>query len=1078
MKREIVKKLNQNSELGTLVQKVRVTNGEEESYYVIKRIRNISLPLCKTIFEKETQALSKLKGCSNIVRFYKSEVREQKDGSKEGIISMEYIDGKPLASIIHSAPTIAVRYQLVKQLIHAVRYAHNNLIIHRDINPQNILVTDSNQLKLIDFGISKIYGLIQDGTTYQFATHGYAAPEVTIHSENASERSDIYSIGAVIWTLFTGKLPPQASNFTTYIKRASGMDIILKRVLCKMCAYDPQERYSDLDECEDDLAPLYQTYCSSDEKYYFAVSFKTKERLRSLSLVRKNATSLDIEQYLEKQFIDCYASISGQDQDIYRFDGRNITIDCVFDNDIFHIASIKKIDAYKREDQKRFAFPVSGRCCFVNSVNVPGIRNNCTMELYNRINDFFDDATSQQNIDREYENQYGIWRIFIQAMIQDVANSVEKLDYIGVKYVEGEMLFQLKENGFIEHTFSQDTVFVIEEKSKGTKKPRVRQIGSFVEFRDDGFILVVKPFSKLYRVPGVGMLSVDYSKEILQYRRQETAFEEFRRSETISNGNLKSILVGAEEPRVFRSIQNSEFFDQQLDITQKRAVRKILNAEDIAMIQGPPGTGKTNVLVEVIRQILAENANNPSRSQRMLIVSQSHAAVDKVLEDISPYISRDATTIRIGSPEKIKQPINSRFGLKSCQDVWAREAIENSYNKLDSILKKLNICVEDFSSYAKAFDDLRIANLKEEDKASRKRIVQDFENQYQIDSMNVSLQICLTLYKWIHSINENNPLGEYYVKNAVIVAGTCSGFIADPNVKDMVFDYVFIDEAAKATLPEIMVSMVRAQKVVLVGDHMQLPPMIDQEALRNASEKISAEELRNVGFGKLFEMLPAICKETLSTQYRMHPCIGELVSSLFYKGQVQNGVSAEERAIELPTLKGSAITWISTSRIGDKRFEQSAGSSFENTVEVSIILEQLKQIDKEMTNSPVTYTIGIITPYKAQLELIKKRLLYQDLKQIKVDINTVDAFQGSQRDIIIYSTVRSSTTRSIGFLKEHSRLNVSFSRAKRALIIIGDADFLENNRDRQNVFPSVLHYIKERTDYCRLIYAEDSIYAK
>ena len=138
-------------------------------------------------------------------------------------------------------------------------------------------------------------------------------------------------------------------------------------------------------------------------------------------------------------------------------------------------------------------------------------------------------------------------------------------------------------------------------------------------------------------------------------------------------------------------------------------------------------------------------------------------------------------------------------------------------------------------------------------------------------------------------------------------------------------------------------------------------------------------------------------------------------------------------------------------------------------LEVTVIQSCLQRLNQEISAQGEKYSIGIITPYRAQLELIRNRLKQIPLSHIEVDINTVDAFQGSQRDIIIYSTVRSSNQRRIGFLKEEARLNVAFSRAKRALIIVGDGKFLRNPRIPGNRFPYVISYMQEHPEFCQEI---------
>lgn len=1077
MSRKIIKTLSKNPELDTLVQLVETSDGQR---YVIKRIRQLETPIYQTIFQKETQALLRLKACKNIVRIYNSEIKEYDTGHTEGVISMEYIPGKPLSQIIESIPNTSTRYQLVKQLTNAIRYAHLNSVIHRDINPSNILVTDDYELKLIDFGISKIRGMWQIGTAYQFATQNYSAPEVTIHSENASEKSDIFSLGAVIYYLFTGSTPPPADKITSAISEAGGIDVTLKDILCKMCALEPAQRYENIDDCELALTQLYQRYCGSEEFYYIAVPTERLEQLKSQNLVsRRDSYTTIIDDFLPSQFAGCYLSTPSQDATVYRFDGISISMECLLIDGIFHVASFKRLDAYKREQHKRFSLELPGKFSFFFSHRISNIivRNNFNEILCNRINDFQNDISSQKNIDREYDNQYGIWRQFIQVMIQNASQNATRLFYSNVNTDNGIILFKLEEGSLPDDSFSQETTFVIERTAERSKKTKLIEVGSFLEYRDDGMTLAVKASPRRPQLPKKGSICADYRKEILQYQRQETALEEFRRSETSNTGNLKGILVGAELPGCFQLLESPQYFNAQLDITQKRAVRKILEADDIALIQGPPGTGKTNVLVEVVRQILNENEKNLAKNQKILIVSQSHAAVDKILDDLKPFLINKVTTIRIGSEDKIEETINATFGLNHCQELWANQSVKLCSQKIHELLDSNNIPFDDFAKCAQALEDLKVSNISKEEAECLEAVVSNFELAYKKTRNSTYMQQCLIMDQWCRHLSESDELGEYYIKDATIVAGTCSGFISNPYVRDMVFQYVIVDEAAKATFPEIMVSLVRAQKVILVGDHLQLPPVFDREALERNAQKIQVSQLQSTGFGKLFELLSDNCKETLSTQYRMHPCIGELISLLFYDGMVQNGVSAESRAVELPMLQNYAITWVSTSQAGTNRFEQFQSThhmrSYANPLEVTVIQQCLSRLDREMGDNGATYSIGVITPYRAQLELIRNRLKHSEFKNIKVDINTVDAFQGSQRDIIIYSTVRSSTSKSIGFLREQARLNVSFSRAQRALVIIGDSDFLNNSRIRDNLFPQVQQYIHVHPDCCRFISAED-----
>lgn len=1077
MEQKIIKILSQHTDSGTIVQLVQDNDGKQ---YVHKIIQHLDIPIYRTIFQKEIQALTRLKGCENIVRIFRSDIIKDEKGEEEGLVSMEYIPGKTLDKAIRDIPNISTRYYLVKQLTNAIRCAHQNSIIHRDINPSNILLTDDYNLKLIDFGFAKIRGMMQIGTTYQFATQNYSAPEVTIHSENATEQSDIYSLGAVIFYLFSGCIPFSSDKIIQQIMEASGLDVKLKEILSKMCASNPQDRYENIDDCEVALSVLYERYCGNDENYYFSVPSSILDLLKRKGIIRKNVNQDEflgtyLPQHLTGGYIrkHIYRELDSDNDLIYIIDGIDISLECVLQNDVFHVTTINRLDAYKKEQHKRFSLELPGRFSFIPAYKIAYARldNNYNQIVSNRVEDFQQDIRNQKNIDFEYNRQYGIWTTFIQAMIDDASKNAIRFFYKNVVQQDGLLVFRLESELALDGELSQETVFILEKVSDRKNKSLLFEVGTYFEYHADEKKLILKASPRKVEIPSSGSICLDYRKTIQQYRRQEAALESFVRSETMNTSNLKSVFVGIDEPNTYPLPHEIEYFNNQLDLTQKQAVKKILEADDIAIIQGPPGTGKTNVLVEVVRQILRENKRNSALHQRILIVSQSHAAVDNILEGLEDYLPK-STAIRIGAEDKIAEKVNNSFGLFHCQEYWSKDSSSSCKQHLEEQLNSKGIPLEEFWNYSEANEKNKLDNIQPEEKAKLEGILSKFEELYVPQCGIPFIQECLIMAQWAKHLNEHNELGEYYIKNATVVAGTCMGFISEPYIRNIAFDYAIIDEAAKATLPEIMVAMVRARKIVLVGDHKQLPPVFDRDAISRSLEDIQVLRLQEVGFGKLFELLPENCKETLSTQYRMHPAIGDLVSTLFYNGKVQNGVSAMDRSIELKLLKDNAITWISTTSSGRNRYEQFASvesKSFINVCEINIILSLLEKLAKEMKETTVSYSIGIITPYRAQLEMIKSRLSSIHIENLNPDVNTVDAFQGNQRDIIIYSTVRSNAKNQIGFLREEARLNVSFSRAKRALIIVGDDQFLGSSKISGNLFPDILRYINDHSEFCKLI---------
>jgi superfamily I DNA and/or RNA helicase len=747
---------------------------------------------------------------------------------------------------------------------------------------------------------------------------------------------------------------------------------------------------------------------------------------------------------------------------------------CIFVNNLFQAESFRKLDGFKREQYKKLGIPVSGSLFFKNTM---GVINDTfeSFQLHNRVLSHRESLFSKDNIETEFKGSFGIWEEFVDAMISSAKEQALKFNYDNYQLKDGFIAFTLNEDSrILDESINRETMLIIESKTNKDKTDTIK-VGTFEGYSDDGGIMLIKPTAKLKRnqtLPKKGQFCVDYNQEIRQYQRQKEAMNDFSHDDVYIT-NLKGILAGVQSPTLVPQLKRLKFFDQNLDPSQERAVDKIFSANEIAVVQGPPGTGKTNVLLEVVRQILYRNKRNPLSRDRILIVSQSHAAVDKIIEDLDPYAD-GATLIRIGRDDDLSELSREKYSLDNRREVWIQEIKNKSSSAQIKLLNYHGIDESDFIKYAEAVEVLTISGISSSDADASNAIVNAFNEKYPKKRDSKMLMILLTQHRWIRCISETNDMDEHFINAATVVAGTCSGFVSNPYVKNVLFEYVIVDEAAKATFPELMVPIVRAKKVILVGDHKQLPPVFDRKALSQSEQKIEVDQLKKCGFEKVFDLIDDSCRQVLETQYRMHPCIGNMINSIFYSElALTNGVTPDERTLNIPFLSGTAMLWVSTSTLPlDERSEESlinsnGDVSYANPLEVDIVMAYLRKLDNEIENDQ--YTIGVITPYRAQLLLLQRQIKSSEYKEIFVEANTVDAFQGSQKDIILYSTVRSSTVANIGFLNEQSRLNVSFSRAKSCLIIIGDADFLDDTSIRNNKFPAIISYMRDNAQFCKII---------
>ena len=435
-----------------------------------------------------------------------------------------------------------------------------------------------------------------------------------------------------------------------------------------------------------------------------------------------------------------------------------------------------------------------------------------------------------------------------------------------------------------------------------------------------------------------------------------------------------------------------------LNPTQEKAVNEVLWAKDVAIVHGPPGTGKTTTLVEAINETLM-------RESQVLVCAQSNMAVDWISEKL---VDRGVNVLRIGNPTRVNDKM---LGFT----YERRFEAHPDYPQLWAIRKA-------------------IRELRKNRKKGSESYHQKLER---LKSRATELEIRIN----------SELLGE-----ARVIACTLVGS-AHRLLEGMKFGSLFIDEAAQALEAACWIPMRRASRVILAGDHCQLPPTVKSiAALRAGLGKTLME--------RIAENKPEVVT-LLKIQYRMNEEIMRFSSDWFYHGEVESAPQIKYRSI---LEDDSPITWIDTSNeenqvtiegddvvSGEKRddmnfHEQFVGESFGriNKAEADLTLltlaEYLTQVGKRRVLEE-SIDVGIISPYRAQVQYLKRLLKkYEFFKPYRrlISVNTVDGFQGQERDVILISLVRSNDEGQIGFLKDLRRMNVAMTRARMKLIILGD----------------------------------------
>jgi superfamily I DNA and/or RNA helicase len=334
---------------------------------------------------------------------------------------------------------------------------------------------------------------------------------------------------------------------------------------------------------------------------------------------------------------------------------------------------------------------------------------------------------------------------------------------------------------------------------------------------------------------------------------------------------------------------------------------------------------------------------------------------------------------------------------------------------------------------------------------------------------------------WLEYLKtDEESLHNLLMENVDVIGSTCIGVATDHNLDGIEFDVAIIDEASRATVPETLVPMARAKKTILVGDHQQLPPTISHEIVALCDESEFSLPYKQSLFEQLIQQVNEESSILLSEQYRMNPLISNFISSSFYNGKYRAGKGTDEKVF--PSLFfDKPLCFIDTSNYENKGESKFPKQGYSNELEAEFVIKALRQIVNDVKGSPQhgKIEVGVIAPYKKQKQLILSKVNEDkeiDLSLIDLEVETLDAFQGREKDIIIFSFTRSNRSGELGHTKELYRVNVGLSRAKKLLILIGDSTTLKKAKEEKinTVLNNLIQYILTSGNF-KVVWTEDRI---
>ena len=490
-----------------------------------------------------------------------------------------------------------------------------------------------------------------------------------------------------------------------------------------------------------------------------------------------------------------------------------------------------------------------------------------------------------------------------------------------------------------------------------------------------------------------------------------------------------------------------KWVNDDLNQSQKIAVKNSLKAKDFYLIQGPPGTGKTMTAIEIINQAVKNGKD-------VLATADSNTAVDNLVERLA---DSGLKVVRAGHPIRVTPLLREHtldYQVLEHEDYIKAQQIREEAFELKEEQDKY---IHPGGSMRRGMSDEQIKENAEKNRGSRGVKPQ------QMKKMAKWLELQEKIDKYFSKVDEleNKAINEL-IDNADVVCSTNSTSGSEL-MDEKEFDLVVIDEATQSTEPAALIPIVRSNKAILIGDHKQLPPtVLNQKAAEAGLKKSLFERLYEVQGDKFWSLL--------QIQYRMHDKIMNFSNHKFYSGRLVSdervadhtlkdlGVESDKNKCftDKALIPDKPIVFIDTSNMEAEERSLSSSNSYDNPVEAEIVLDLVDEAQKLGVNGE---KIAVITPYKDQVDLLNHRC-----KSEKIEIDTVDGFQGREKELVVLSLVRSNERNNIGFLRDLRRMNVSLTRAKRKLIIIGDQNTISNHR----LYEDLINYVKENGLYYSL----------
>ena len=1012
--------------------------------------------------------------------------------------------------------------EIGRPILEALVYAYGRDVLHRDLKPQNVLVSAEGVIKVADFGVSKLRSWIAPGLTVAgFRSEPYAPPEPDDGTN--SETRDVFGFG-VLALACLGQAP-----LVSYEDVYRGLDDLdappeVVAALSAALSRDSDRRPSNIVALKEEFDRIQADREANfrgnrRRRCYVKLTRKVEERLRETL----DPAGIDVKHFVLDDVNEICGlkrfeppdggKAPGDDDDLqvalyaaqYLYHGR---IDRP-SRGYLVLHSVTPWQPSYLEFQRDSAWmpPIEFRLQVGSNPPEDGA---ATMEWLAAGLADHEVALAEQRRSARTEELFRKWTSILHAKSDIEQRREAPIPYDGFERAGNRLTF------FTAYAVEDDVigqprlVEVAERGAKGVVAGEVEAVG------DKSVVLWVDSETAA-SVPHRGRLQFDTraSRQAILRQRRAVDSVRFRRA---ARPELRDFLLDPEKAPEPADANELQIDADRLDESKRRAVMKALGTQSFLVVEGPPGTGKTRFITEVVVQTLKRLPD-----ARILVTSQTHVALDNALEQIR-RADKSLKLVRIGQrrDERVSADVSDLL-LENRVDTWlasvrgkserflstyatelgvdraeidlgiAAARLHASLDELNALEERGRTTAAEVRKLAEqeaqgaaaergdTYHELREAlrestdtakRLEVETKRAKRRVKAARSELAALPGLGADLASLSAseIREWEGAFLDHDDgsrlmhrlvdlAGEWYLRfgrsrdffgaliaDSEVIAGTCLGFAGVRGIQNVEFDLCIVDEASKATVTELLVPLSRSRRWILVGDRQQLPPFVE-DALGSPAilneHSLAKEDLATTLLDVLADRLPKTCVTRLTYQHRMIRQIGDLVSECFYDGQLKS-VRDGDAGWLAPALP-KPVTWFDTNGRSD-RHELRDHGSYKNLAEVACICAILKRINFLARIRRKRYGVAVLSGYAAQKLEIQRALdrEHQELESLSLECNTVDAFQGREADIAIYSVTRSNGAGELGFLRERRRVNVALSRARIGLGIVGDVAFIRS----------------------------------